>query len=388
MCTQFVSRTLTVAVLVSVALVGLVWATPSQVSYQGRLLDAANQPVADGSYQLEFSLYSDSTTPDALWAESAQISTTDGLFTHRLGNNQPLPDTLFTSFPKLFLQVSISGETASERVPLSSTPYARAAGGLQVRGDSDSLAIRTYSASHRLSVFDTTGNETVRLQGAAYGELRLSVDTSVAISLNAGLANDSSVMLPDNAINSEEMLNEPGVTVYTGSTFKTLVTGGMTDLVVLEITVPEEGYVVLHGKCYAILSGTTGPNSAIVQIDLQPGGGTDFPYFTQVGLGGYVNTEPNYFPVYVTRTYFVEAGSYEFRMEGRAQNPLPAVAQTWDHVFTAVYYPTAYWVVKAMTSNPAGFETATPITSDDSHGQDRQPLKYEVDLRELEKVKE
>ncbi|MBD3333335.1 hypothetical protein GF356_10835 [candidate division GN15 bacterium] len=381
----YASRTVLLPALILLVWAAAVWAVPNQISYQGRLLDASDQPVSDATYQLGFSIYSDSTGTTLLWSESAQVTTANGLFTHQLGSVQNLPDSLFASFPRLFLELTIAGETTGERVLLAATPYSRAAGGLRVNNDSDSLAIQTFSNSHQLSIYDTTGLQVVKLQGAAYGELSLSVDTSVTISLNAGLVDDSSVMLPDNAINAEEMFNEPGVSVYTNSSFTTLATGGMTDLIVLEMTVPEEGYIVLHGKCYAILSGTTGPNSAIIQIDQQSGGGTDFPYFSQVGLGGYVNTEPNYFPVYVTRSYFVEPGTYEFRMEGRAQDPLPAVAQSWDHVLTAVYYPTAYWAVKATTLQPGDFENAVPIMSDDPHNQGRQPVKYEVDLRELER---
>jgi hypothetical protein len=360
-------------------------AGPGQISYQGRLVDATGQPVADGTHQLVFGLYPDSTGAAFLWQEAAEVTTANGLFAHRLGSIQPIADTLFAAYPELFLQVTIAGEVAAERVLLTGAPFARVAGELATRDSADRPAVRTFANSHRLSVFDTTGIEAVRLQGTAYGELTLSADTGFAIRLSAGLPGDSSVMLPNNAINSKEMLNEPGVAVYTSSTFKTLVTGSMTDLLVLQMTVPEQGYIVLHGKCYVILSGTTGPNSAIIQIDIQPGGGTDFPYFTQAGLGGYVNTEPNYFPVYVTRTYFVEPGTYEFRMEGRAQNPLPAVVQTWDHILSAVYYPTAYYPVKALIGDPAGFERAIPITSEDPYDQGRQPIKYEVDLRELER---
>jgi hypothetical protein len=132
------------------------------------------------------------------------------------------------------------------------------------------------------------------------------------------------------------------------------------------------------------LSGTTGPNQALVQIDENEGGGSSFPYYTVAGLGGYVNTEINYFPIYVTRIYFKQKGSYVFRMEGHAEFGPPALVQSWDHVFTAIYYPTSYDKVLTLTSDPSGFSGAVPIQMLDSSGRDRSGLYYQVDLRELE----
>ncbi|HOZ09087.1 MAG TPA: hypothetical protein PKW75_12455, partial [candidate division Zixibacteria bacterium] len=137
----------------------------------------------------------------------------------------------------------------------------------------------------------------------------------------------------------------------------------------VEITIPYDGLIVLYGKCYAVLSGTTGPNGAQVQIDAVEGGLPIFPYYTQAGLSGFVNTGANYFPAVVTRTYYKEAGTYEFRLEAKATQPSPALAQTWDHVLTALYFPTAYGYTTVSTKTAGG--VATPPPGSDSRGSGR-----------------
>jgi hypothetical protein len=159
----------------------------------------------------------------------------------------------------------------------------------------------------------------------------------------------------------------------------------MTDLVTVEITTPADGYILLHGKCYLLLSGTTGPNNALVQIDDDEGGPSEFPYYTVAGLGGYTTTGTSYFPIYVTRIFFAPAGTYTFRMEGRASFPPPAEAKSWDHYLTAVYYPTGYDAVKSLVADASGFAKTARVTVLNRTDSRENGEYYEVDLRELEK---
>ncbi|MCK4827552.1 hypothetical protein KA005_68115, partial [bacterium] len=142
-------------------------------------------------------------------------------------------------------------------------------------------------------------------------------------------------------------------------------------------------YIMLYGKCYLLLSGTTDANSARIQIDHDEGGPTLFPYYTQAGLSGYVNTGINYFPIFVTRIYYKNtAGTYTFRLVGKAENSLPALAQTWDHILTAAYFPSSYGYVSTITNNPLGCTNPFLLQSDTS--AERTGNFYDVDLRELE----
>jgi hypothetical protein len=85
--------------------------------------------------------------------------------------------------------------------------------------------------------------------------------------------------------------------------------------------------------------------------------------------------------MYVTRTYFKSAGTYEFRLEGKADNNLPAVARTWDHVLTAIFYPTQYENVKSTVLNPSGFPGAISLPTNDSLRGYTSPPIYDVNLK-------
>ncbi len=347
--------------LTILALLGSAHASgPALISYQGRLVDTENRPVTNGSHDLVFSLFADSTDGEALWSESGQVVTVDGLFDHRLGSVTPLPADIFTG-ESLFLEITVAGEIISPRTRLTSAPHALNAGGLRVTDADDSLAIATSGNNRSLTLYDSEGAEKVILRG---------------------LDGDTAVILPEGSISAPELLDEPGIAVNTNIHAVPLITTIMSDLVRVDITTPADGYILLLGKCYLLLSGTTGPNTAQVQIDEAVGGGTQFPYYAMAGLSGYVNTGTNYFPIFVQRAYYKKAGSYEFRMEARASYALPARAECWDHVLIAVYYPTQYEAVKAILSSGLGLPGAIPFEVDRSD-PDESGQYYEIDLRQL-----
>jgi len=335
------------------------------ISYQGTLTNAADNAVKDSTYIVTFSLLTDSTAGSSLWTESAPITTKDGLFVHLLGSVIPLKDSLFQNFPIIFLELSINSQSSMPRHRLTATPFAITASNLTMSDKNNKLAAITDANKHSLSIFDTSQTEVIMLSGT---------DSS-----------NQSVIFPDSAIDNFEILDEPGLTAAININQVALFTGEMTDLVTLEITTPADGYILLHGKCYLLLSGTTGPNNAFVQIDDDEGGPSEFPYYTVAGLGGYVNTGTSYFPIYVTRIFFASAGTYTFRMEGRASFPPPAEAKSWDHFFTAVYYPTAYDAVKSLVTSAPGAANSSRVTVLNRNDSTENGTYYEIDLRNLEK---
>ena len=337
---------------------------PNTISYQGRLTDDSGSPVSDSTYPVAFALLADSIGGDPLWSESAVVTTVDGLFSHLLGSSESLPTILFEQYDQLFLELSIDGTPMTPRARLASVPYAQRAANLEVRDSDDTVAIKTFTEQHRLSIYDRSGQELMRLQGDSAG--------------------DGSVVLPDSSINSAELLDEPGITYDINVYPVMLVTMEMTDLAVVEIETPADGYIVLEGKCYFVLSGTTGPNTALVQIDETAGGGTQFPYYSVAGLSGYVNSGDCYFPVYISRVYYRPAGVYEFRMEGRASYPAPAEAWSWDHVLKATYYPTGYGVVSQVSDRPGENPSAVPVQITDPQNPQSRDTYYQMDLRHNE----
>lgn len=341
---------------------------PTLISYQGRLTDANGLSVPDGSYLLQFALFESRQGGGILWQETNSVVTSNGLFSHQLGSAIPIPTTVLTSHDSLFLRLTVDGESIAPRTLFTSVPYSRIAAAIHGRDSDDSLAIVTDNELHRLTIFSTdSARNDIILNGSAVG--------------------DSSVMFPDSAINADEILDEPGITSRFNINLVPLATADMTDLVTLTIEIPADGYILLQGKCYLLLSGTTGPNIAQVQIDDEEGGSALFPYYSVAGLNGYVNTGINYFPLFVTRVFHLDAGKYVFRLEGMAMNPPPASAESWDHILVATYYPTSYFSVKVLKTTPEGDPSAIPI-------EIQRPIRfgpsgtfYEVDLRYREKSK-
>jgi hypothetical protein len=98
---------------------------PSLVNYQGILTDSGGSPL-DGTYNLTFRIYADSTTgTPALWAEShGSVDVEDGLFNVILGSNVPLLEDVFSDTPR-WLGITVApNEEVYPKMRLTSTPWA------------------------------------------------------------------------------------------------------------------------------------------------------------------------------------------------------------------------------------------------------------------------
>ena len=67
---------------------------PRTLSYQGVLTDLSGNPKADGSYNISFSLYEQSTGGTAIWTEAKSLALTKGLFSTSLGDLTPFADSI------------------------------------------------------------------------------------------------------------------------------------------------------------------------------------------------------------------------------------------------------------------------------------------------------
>lgn len=69
---------------------------PQLLNYQGRLTDpSTGAPVADGDYNITFSIYDVPTGGSALWSEIDTVTVSKGFFNILLGNINPVSVTLF-----------------------------------------------------------------------------------------------------------------------------------------------------------------------------------------------------------------------------------------------------------------------------------------------------
>lgn len=90
---------------------------PPFIDYQGRLLaQPSGDPVADGNYDLEFSLWTSASggdpETDLIWEEVQEaVAVQEGVFAARIGEVSPFPKELFNSYPEMYLQVGIVGDS-------------------------------------------------------------------------------------------------------------------------------------------------------------------------------------------------------------------------------------------------------------------------------------
>jgi hypothetical protein len=95
---------------------------PEMINYQGRLLNADGAPVADGTYEITFSLYN--AEQAKLWDETLMVEVGAGLFSVTLGQVNPLGEVIISNPPPLFLGIKIGTDPELEpRTPLASGPY-------------------------------------------------------------------------------------------------------------------------------------------------------------------------------------------------------------------------------------------------------------------------
>ncbi|HRQ37792.1 MAG TPA: pectinesterase family protein [Chloroflexota bacterium] len=107
-------------------------AVPGLISYQGFLADSNGDPVADGSYPMNFAIYDAASGGSPIWAESqSSVAVSGGFFAVMLGsgsctNGCPLGSDTFAG-PNRYLQVSTDtggGLTTFPRQQFGSVPYA------------------------------------------------------------------------------------------------------------------------------------------------------------------------------------------------------------------------------------------------------------------------
>lgn len=118
--------TVAVALIAVVAFLSVAMAyVPQLVNYQGRLTDIiSDDPIPDADYVVTFRIYDDPTGGAVMWEETDTITTRQGLFSLILGQNEPVPSSIFDG-PVRHLGIQLAGQgEIYPRTPLISVPYA------------------------------------------------------------------------------------------------------------------------------------------------------------------------------------------------------------------------------------------------------------------------
>lgn len=194
------------------------------------------------------------------------------------------------------------------------------------------------------------------------------------------------VDMPADAIEAVEIADEPGVVQEQNNSTHSLTSTVMVDIETITITIPAAGYIVLDGRSIAWLGGVTGSNQVYMQIDETAGGSISGSNWTKAGLSVYGSTANSFFPMYTSRTYFKNAGTYTFRLEAAevSGNASGNTCNVYQTLLRAVYYPTSYGNVITTVLNPSGFEDVETVQPNLEAGDLETSSAYQVNLRELE----
>jgi hypothetical protein len=205
-----------------------------------------------------------------------------------------------------------------------------------------------------------------------------------SIQFITGAVGDASVQLPYDAINSSEIMDEPGLASNHALVVKNITSTNatvLTDIQSVTITIPSYGYIVVHAE--AEISASAGAQFTY-QISQTSAGALEYGYYHF--YGGSTSTFTSYSALSNQRIYYKAPGSYTFYFQAYLTGAPSSGAVAYWPTVTAEYFPTNYGVVTAVVSGQeaASFRHRTPVAASAMQERSGSGTSYEVDLSELE----
>jgi hypothetical protein len=132
-----------------------VWAAspPTLMNYQGKLTDANNVPVDDGTYSIVFSIYDDPSAGSTFWTETRSVSTESGFFNVLLGENTAIDGDIFATQESLYIGIKVGAD--AEMTPRQRIVTAGYAFNADTLDGYDSTDFITQEAASNLYVLKT-----------------------------------------------------------------------------------------------------------------------------------------------------------------------------------------------------------------------------------------
>lgn len=346
--------------------------TPKLINYQGRVLNAVGAPVLDGAHNFDFVIYDMSAAGSVLWDElGVAINTTGGLFTYQLGSPSSFNFALFTSNLELWLEVTVDGQVQTPRTRLISNPYAETAGNLSYFNDlSGFVGWDTDAGSNQFSTYGADGLEQIRLWGAGWGEiflhdadatndrtvvltanfsgggeLDLRDDAGVStINLHGGQTGNTSVEFPTDAIDADEMFNEPGIAhAFEAGTLSPLASAdSLVDSIVVDV--PTSGFLSVTASGIFQVNHVSGSGDQVPRASVDDAKVLNFDNFTLFSVisGAPSGTYWSHFSInYVEAVSFGETVIYFMADAFSGTN-----SEVLRTHLTAEFFPTSYGVVE------------------------------------------
>jgi len=190
------------------------------------------------------------------------------------------------------------------------------------------------------------------------------------------------------SVQSDDIIDEPGVAAYSGAFYVYLNDLDYTTLCSLTINCPAEGYVmaVAHGRIATLPQHTTGTNSyAIVGISDNPtylpgNQDLDFQIDSAAASGTYS------FPFGMTSMFTVpSAGSYTYYYLAYEYSGSVSVA---DMQFNLVYFPTAYGTVDPVPPPVKSSENDVFYRPNDLPRKEVNTAQTEPGASEIDRLKQ
>jgi hypothetical protein len=399
---------------------------PQRVSYQGRLTDVSGNPIPDNPALLvTFNIYPTEVGPGTLWTEAQSVPVKSGLFSVELGAITPLTNTVFTDSVR-WLGVTVGGSELVPRTRLISAPYSYRVGtvdgasggtivgnvaatgmlssgtptqdgGLEVyvNGFAQPAARIGYDPTgpgggiwlsdeshHGIGRMEADGNETggyFEISSGAIGqfftvdgnwagtqETRVTLTGSTqSVSFQMDQTGDAAVVLPVDAVNASEILDEPGVAAALNGSTAVLLTGVTQTLLSRTITLPAAGYVLAIGTCQPIVShvtGTTtsanfGVSTSSVTWPVNQDIGIQLPSALPTGLYNW--------PVTAQTVFTLSAGvNTVYFLADQGTIGATGSINVWDMQLSLIYIPTSYGTVSALAGTALPDDITTPVTSE------------------------
>lgn len=403
---RYIFRFILSVVIISLSYLAISFASgvPHLINYQGKAATSNGNPVVNGTHDVWFFLYTSSSGASYVWSDNVSIQTNDGLFSYILGSDptSPLTDSLFIKYDSLFLGVIFDGELQAPLTPFTAVPFAfrvnsldKAKGG-DVKGHLALIdtTIGPYAFYAQLrednngggagyfEVYDSWGSIGFIVDGNfnGTGEPRtvlMGDDRSVSMNMSDSLSN--SVMLPTDAVEALEILDEPGV----GSCVNTFVDLDtyIQNLCGRTMFAPADGYVLVTSTANVSISHNTGTPSYV--------------YFgVSDNISAYVNSAkinivlpavlPSgtyYYPLMSQALFPISKGSHAYYVLGSRSS---VIAEVYSIQFTEVFYPTAYTTVH-NPSSPPGSDLPTLLSPDDEQKEAEAFHKKRIE-DELKKI--
>ncbi|MEQ9207485.1 MAG: hypothetical protein RLN78_08980 [Phycisphaerales bacterium] len=242
------------------------------------------------------------------------------------------------------------------------------------RNDSEGIGF-TVDGNH-------AGTENTRVD--IFGQQSMSFDTSAVA--------DMSVILPNSAINSTELLNEAGLATNSNTTAIATLTPGFANIDTIEsvtIQAPTDGYILLFATTSIRMDHFAG-DSTEVTLSLSTSASAFSSFLCQLRIDE-LNSDGFYaYPVSMHGVFPVTEGSNTFYFLGNLGSNAPAAAWAADRQITSVFIPTAYGSVARDTAVQLGYPAVTPSKSQlDIIAEQNASLKAnnERQQRELDEMK-